>query len=328
MAWHTATRSRFHAILGLATGAAVLCLASSAWACTPTPELFLQTTSGLPQSRVLVHGTNFIGQLNGQPSPVTIRWGTVSGPALAAVVGPEFRVYVVVPADAAPGTYVIGAAQQGNPQGDVWRAEPFTVRGTSSTATTAPTEGPVAGDPGPEPQSEPAASPTQTQAQSPAPTAGSSPAATAATPVATPTAAVADRRDPAPAPSSSPAAAPAISPLPSGSVTKPAPPVFGSQAGVQVATPIAVATEPSDAPAVAPAPPKGPESAALPQGVWSTDAARSGMDIDRSVASHGAAGAAGVAFLAVGASLLLAGFLVITVARRQSTAQGMRPPTP
>lgn len=329
MARHTATRSRLQAIVGFATAAAALWLSATAWACSPTPDITLQTASGLAGSRVLVSGTYFAPPADGQPNPITIHWASASGPVLATMAGPTFSVYVVVPVDAAPGPYVIGAAQSDSRLGDVWRAQSFTVRSTSSTATTTPPGVPAGTDPAPEPQSEPASSLAQASTSPAGSSVGSAVAAPAATQVASPTAAVVDRRDAAPAPTSSAAVARATSPAaPAAPSARPSALPVGLPAASQAGAPVATASDPGASPVVDPQPASGPESAALPQGVWSTDAARRGIDVDRGFTSPGAAGAAGVVFLAIGVTLLLAGFLAVTVTRRRGLARGTRPPTP
>lgn len=323
MAVHAATRLRFRALIGLAVLAGAFGLASSAWACSPTPGITLKTSSGQPGSRVLVSGTYFAGPVSGQPNPITIHWGTISGPVLDTVAGPSFNVYVEVPADAAPGPYLIGAAQH-DPSGDIWRSQAFTVRRTSTTATTMPASGPVppGADPAPEAQVEPA--PAASQPQSPT----SATLAAGATQVATPIAQSAERRTPAASPTSSSAAAPQPVALAAGRTAVLGGPQATVQPTGQPTVRPAVADGPATASAAAPTPASAAQSLALPRDVWAIDTAQRGIDAERRLTSPAAAGTAGVVFLAIGVSLLLAGFLVVTVARRRGAVRGLRPPTP
>ncbi|MGH9281687.1 MAG: hypothetical protein ACRD0S_01990, partial [Acidimicrobiales bacterium] len=63
----------------------------------------------------------------------------------------------------------------------------------------------------------------------------------------------------------------------------------------------------------------------LPEDVWAPSRAGHGLAPDRGLAGSGPARAAGVVFMAVGLSLLLAGFLAAMVTRRRRAVHGAGP---
>ncbi|MFN2503023.1 MAG: hypothetical protein ABR540_02105, partial [Acidimicrobiales bacterium] len=115
-------------VSAIGAGAALLLVASSAWAClgnevSPTISFF--PNQGLPGSTVTVSGKAW------SPAPVEIRWRGAGGPVLASEYGREFSVAVAVP-EAAAGVYEIVAVQ-----GAVAKSAPFRV-----VAAAAPAESP------------------------------------------------------------------------------------------------------------------------------------------------------------------------------------------
>lgn len=244
-------RQRFRVpVVGVAVAAAaVVLVASAAWACTPDAQFFLERSSGQPGDRSLVTGVNFFAK------PRRGALGLESGPVLATAMGSNLKAHVTIPSNAAPGTYTIVAVQRDPDGTTVWhKAAAFTVKGTTTTPTTSLQEStPV--EPVAEPEPAPA---SQASAVGVPVAAGQAPAAggSVSAPVALalsgagdtprrdtlPTSAVAAPASPAPrvAANGAAAVAPALEPVQQ-PVTSPrlvgtgldASPVVGSMAGAE-----------------------------------------------------------------------------------------------
>lgn len=93
-------------------GAAMLCAASVAWACTYQPHIFgLTADAGRPGSVVTVSGQALSGQ--GQ---VELHWNSATGQLLAAAspdASGNYSVPITIPADATPSVYYVVAVSQG-----------------------------------------------------------------------------------------------------------------------------------------------------------------------------------------------------------------------
>lgn len=115
-------------------GAAVLCAASVAWACTFQPHIVGMTSeSGLPGSAVTVSGVAAASQ-----SRVELHWNGAAGPLLGAAspdASGAYSIGVTIPANATPDVYYIVAVAANT---DVARSA-FEV--TSATAPTAGSTG-------------------------------------------------------------------------------------------------------------------------------------------------------------------------------------------
>ena len=102
--------------LGLATftaGAAMLLVASAAFACTNLAELNLSSSAGQAGMQVTVTGSAFAKAPKN--TPVELHWNGATGPLLASItpdaagaIGP---MNISIPSDAKPGYYVIVATQ-------------------------------------------------------------------------------------------------------------------------------------------------------------------------------------------------------------------------
>lgn len=120
--------------------------AGLAWACTPQAQFTrFAPTSGGPGTQVTVTGTNFTDQ------PVTIHWGSASGPVIGTASGPSFTTTVTVPQ--APGdVYAIVAvtigpspAQSGQAVGSFTLLTPTQpATGSTSASTSGATSGQTA----------------------------------------------------------------------------------------------------------------------------------------------------------------------------------------
>jgi hypothetical protein len=91
----------------------MLVAAAAAFACTNLAELNLSSSSGQAGSQVTVTGSAFARAPRN--TPVDLHWNGVNGPVLATVtpdaagaIGP---MQLTIPADAAPGYYVVVATQ-------------------------------------------------------------------------------------------------------------------------------------------------------------------------------------------------------------------------
>ncbi|HTJ76342.1 MAG TPA: hypothetical protein VL337_13370 [Acidimicrobiales bacterium] len=97
----------------IAAGAALVMAAATAFACTNLAELNLSSSSGRAGTQLTVTGSAFAKAPKN--TPVDLHWNGVNGPVLATVtpdaagaIGP---LPLTIPADAAPGYYVVVATQ-------------------------------------------------------------------------------------------------------------------------------------------------------------------------------------------------------------------------
>jgi hypothetical protein len=136
---------RLVALASVAALIPVFVAAGLAWACTPQAEFTqFSPSSGGPGTVVAIAGRNFVAN-----QPITIHWGSASGPVIGTAQGPEFSTTVTVPQ--APGdVYAIVAVTTGpNPsltgqgRGAFTMVTPSTPSGQGSTSAT--TSGATAG---------------------------------------------------------------------------------------------------------------------------------------------------------------------------------------
>lgn len=140
--------SSMRRLVALASVAALIpavVVAGLAWACTPQAEFTqFSPSSGGPGTVVTIAGRNFVAN-----QPITIHWGSASGPVIGTAQGPEFSTTVTVPQ--APGdVYAIVAVTTGpNPsltgqgRGAFTMVTPSAPSGQGSTSAT--TSGATAG---------------------------------------------------------------------------------------------------------------------------------------------------------------------------------------
>lgn len=97
---------------------AALVPAAIAWACIPVVTLDVSPAQARAGEEVVVTGRPF-----GKTNPVLIRFNAVDGPVLATLQPDKDRLVsgsVVIPADAAPGNYVLVATQEAKAGETTW----------------------------------------------------------------------------------------------------------------------------------------------------------------------------------------------------------------
>lgn len=115
------------AVMTGAVGAAVIAVASVAWACTPAAYIgSIDPESGPSGSPVNMTARNF------NPGPVEILWDSHNGPPLATTNGPSFSVSFTIP-DVTPGNYTVLAVQRSGNTIVGKAAVPFEVTPASAT---------------------------------------------------------------------------------------------------------------------------------------------------------------------------------------------------
>lgn len=277
----------------LAAGVCSLVLggASLAFACGGQATLgVVSSSSGQAGSPLTVSGALFQAD-----TKVDVFWGSASGPLLGSAAGPNFKISVSVPTNAAPGVHYVFATG-----GTLQASAPFRVTGAPAVAT-APADAPgeTAQNDLPVSAASPVAAPEATAAPATAPAKATSPTRApsrprAASPVATATPAV------APAPVAAPAATPA-----------PAPPAVA-------AAPSPVAEQPGAA-AVSPDRWKGLDAPAAARPTMSMSSASSSSNSGQTVA---------FVLVGIGVLLAVAGVAVVAAGRTPAKRAALRqPPT-
>jgi hypothetical protein len=96
------------AIAGLGAAFGAVLLAASAWACVPVATLNATPQNVKPGDTVTVTGASY-----NSPNPVMLHWGALNGPVVAQLTPSSGAIggTFTVPADAAPGNYVVVATQ-------------------------------------------------------------------------------------------------------------------------------------------------------------------------------------------------------------------------